>query len=415
MSSFVDRHVAFDHCKALLPWFHHARRNTPMARLRRWIATEEGKNNRPSAWLAAPLHLLTSLRQILVTWAENRRITLERFQVSPTRQFLDLCLLSWRYNYAAHDYYRMKFWLQPRNTWADYLPHREHMQVLKVLRERLPIDEFDDKLNLFLRLEAAGLPSIPVLGVARHGQWLPKPVFPPRPELLAQDLVIKPTDGCMFDGVQIWRLRPNKAYSRELTKPGPFGNIVTGECVLSEEGLFQHILELSKTRTILVQGRVHNSSDIQKVSPRNLANFRVLSYSTAEGIQIAAAVLRLAYDGTRIPAGCYLSPVERESGILGLATGNQFHWGHGPDHIHSDVRVAGHPCAAWPQLCELALRAHALFPWMPAIGWDLLDTTDGPMIMEANASWGADIIQVAQPFLGKTGYAEAMLEGLASA
>jgi hypothetical protein len=51
---------------------------------------------------------------------------------------------------------------------------------------------------------------------------------------------------------------------------------------------------------------------------------------------------------------------------------------------------------------------------MPSIGWDIISSNWGAMVMEANAFWGVDIVQGCGRFLGDTGYAEAYLEAAES-
>jgi hypothetical protein len=49
---------------------------------------------------------------------------------------------------------------------------------------------------------------------------------------------------------------------------------------------------------------------------------------------------------------------------------------------------------SWKSIVNLALRAHALFPALPTIGWDLAVTDCGPIVIEGNFNWGVNQAQV---------------------
>ena len=64
----------------------------------------------------------------------------------------------------------------------------------------------------------------------------------------------------------------------------------------------------------------------------------------------------------------------------------------------------------------LALRAHACFSWVPFVGWDVVVTPDGPVLLEANPDFGVEHSQISmgRP-LGETVYPEVYFEYLAAA
>ena len=47
------------------------------------------------------------------------------------------------------------------------------------------------------------------------------------------------------------------------------------------------------------------------------------------------------------------------------------------------------------QARELAIKAQSCVPQMRALGWDIIITEKGPVILEGNASWGWEMIQYA--------------------
>jgi hypothetical protein len=53
----------------------------------------------------------------------------------------------------------------------------------------------------------------------------------------------------------------------------------------------------------------------------------------------------------------------------------------------------------WPAIRDLALRAARSFPESPFIGWDLVVTPDGPVVLEANTPPGVNVWQVHGPLL----------------
>ena len=58
----------------------------------------------------------------------------------------------------------------------------------------------------------------------------------------------------------------------------------------------------------------------------------------------------------------------------------------------------------------MALRAHANLPQMFFVGWDVVDTDQGPMLLEGNVVWGGNLAQMAgNAPLGVTGFPETYL------
>lgn len=68
---------------------------------------------------------------------------------------------------------------------------------------------------------------------------------------------------------------------------------------------------------------------------------------------------------------------------------------------------AGARLPHWMAALELCLQAHCVFSDFPSVGWDAVSTPDGPVLIEGNHDWDAQLAQ--QPGyrpLGSTRFAE---------
>lgn len=415
MNRLISKYISFDHCRAPLPWFQFVRSRAPFARVRKIAQQLENQadgSGKPSRFIAFFLYIPTSFRQVLIAFSRYAKSARVNFQVPYSTQLADLFYLSWRLNYAPHDYYRQKMWLRPdRRDWAQFLPHREHVSLVKHLQQTLPIEMFDDKLNLHRHMKSSDIPTIGILRASVGGRWLEEFTSVTNQSVLRQDLVIKPTNGTMNEGVEIWRYdhEGNSYWWTGSTKVEGIERSI-GQQNSDLPGLLERVRQLSEKHPYVIQRHMKNHPSLDSISPHAIANFRIVTTSQGGEFRAIAALLRMGYDTQRYIADTYQANVDLATGVLGMATGRLPQWGFGKNHIETGALVTGMTVDNWPELKSIAVRAHAQFPWMPSIGWDIINSDQGPMVMEANAFWGADISQVDYRFLGEVGYAEAYLE-----
>lgn len=53
-------------------------------------------------------------------------------------------------------------------------------------------------------------------------------------------------------------------------------------------------------------------------------------------------------------------------------------------HPESGTRIDGIPIPQWEQVRDIALTAARMMPENPYVGWDVVVTKDGPIILEGN-------------------------------
>ena len=112
--------------------------------------------------------------------------------------------------------------------------------------------------------------------------------------------------------------------------------------------------------------------------------------------------------------GGIASPVSLDEGVLGPGALMHVDLAE-PIRQHPDAgaSIAGRSLPPWAAVKALALAAHAAFPTMASVGWDIAITDAGPILVEGNAVWGVDLPQLAHRMqLGDSVIPECIVERL---
>nr|MBA3273110.1 hypothetical protein [Chthoniobacterales bacterium] len=112
-------------------------------------------------------------------------------------------------------------------------------------------------------------------------------------------------------------------------------------------------------------------------------------------------------------AGGVAAPIDGDTGVLGIAVAKNPSRPSMRAHPDSGTPITGQTIPMWSAAKALALRAHAMFPDMPTVGWDVAMTPAGPVLLEANPVWCVELAQMThgQP-LGQTRLPELVLSSL---
>jgi hypothetical protein len=97
--------------------------------------------------------------------------------------------------------------------------------------------------------------------------------------------------------------------------------------------------------------------------------------------------------------GNLVAPIDLDSGVVGAARGStRRDWpamaafSRHPETGHS---IEGFIVPGWSEVVALALRSQQSLPSLNSTGWDIAVTADGPLVIETNARYSVDILQVA--------------------
>jgi hypothetical protein len=232
-----------------------------------------------------------------------------------------------------------------------------------------------------------GIRAAPVLATAERGSVSPVDAGSSA-SLPAQDLFIKPMRGCGGRGAVCWEYQGDGTYR------------ANHGAVLSEEALTAAVAEASRHQNLIIQPRLVNHAELRRLTPNGLCTVRALTCRNECGdFELTHAVFRMPVRADaavdNFHAGGLAAPIALADGWLGRATslglspGASWH----DTHPTTGGRILDYRLPFWDAVVALVVRAHALFPDLVALGWDVAILDDGPCLVEVNKGPDVDLIQ----------------------
>ncbi|MHB1302957.1 MAG: sugar-transfer associated ATP-grasp domain-containing protein [Acidiphilium sp.] len=235
------------------------------------------------------------------------------------------------------------------------------------------------------------MPVVPILAEFIDGEMLaPAPIQP------GFDLFSKPADLMLGVGGALWRWNTSGNYT------DGSGAAFTLEDVLSALSRNSAVAANgSRSGRILLQKRVVNHpAMLGRLTSGGLATVRIVTCRSPSGsIESLPPVIRMPVGDAiadNIAQGGLAAPIDASGRISGPAIRKDKRHGvviHAR-HPTTGVEFSGFQLPCWRDACELAHKAHRMFPALHFIGWDIAITADGPVLVEGNAWWDADLTLV---------------------
>lgn len=378
--------VNSEYCRVILPWFSFRTPTTPMQKVR-WIAYHsqslESRLLQVAYTLTWPLISIFNL--IEPTWRYGSYVS-KTYRVSLMSQIWGQFICSVRHNIAPNYYYKLR--LFDKEKWAyaiSMIPQYEITRLLPKLNKSLDRKQLGDKYLFSRNCQAKALPHPFIVAafsenIANDNAEGKEIAIPP------VDLVVKPSGKYGGLGIEIWRYN----YRTDTWK---YKHQEVGQ-----KNLIQHCSDLSKEGTILLQQCVYNHPDLEQFSGKGVCTIRLVTCLT-ENAEVMAlfATLRMPVGDLftdNFSAGGIASPVNLKDGSLGVAMAKDVRLGIYEKHPDSKVSICGYRLPYWQETVELVLRAHRNFPDFSSVGWDIILSPEGPLLLEANLTWGTDIYQI---------------------
>lgn len=290
----------------------------------------------------------------------------------------------WYYMFELHDDGK-------RSRAGQYLTRYETKKGVYLLLKRnaapagLPF-LLNDKAAFAAWCAERGLPAIPTVMLIENGRVVysrdSDDALPP------VDLFVKPNRGKGGRGAERWDYRGGGTYrSSEGT-------------VLTTTGLLVDLTALRLEGGCLVQLRAVNHPEIADLSNGALTTVRILTCrNEMGGIEVTNAAMRMARGSNTVVdnfhAGGIAAKVDIRTGELGRASdmGLRSNTGWCERHPDTGAQILGRRLPLWPQMLDVAHRAHAAYTGRIFVGWDVALLEEGPQLVEGNGAPDLDIIQ----------------------
>jgi hypothetical protein len=396
--------VAFDHARILLPQFVFLRGRDPLAQIYR-LSLEEGEPRAMAgAWArfwTRPIFALVILRQMWKFFHRYGAFVKKKYGISSLQQLRDLWHCAWRQNQSPRHYYWRQFYLLPeRKDWLENLEHRQVNTLLNHLNRNLPIAKVTNKVQFYQHCLAHNLPTTPVLA-----SWdTSGKMVGSAPVAVAADVFIKPTSD--YGSVGILPVVYQASTGKHRFKGAD----------LAWPDLLKAIGDLAGAdrRPMLLQKRLSNSARNGVYGDADICNVRIVTGLAPNGKpEVIGGFVRLpsSLTTTGHDRNIMIASIDVDTGRMEPGRFRETMLGDFPVHPDTGAKIENQIFAGWKEMKELSLRGHRTYPWMPFIGWDVVDTKDGLLLLEANAYWGGDCVQLpgAMP-LGRTNFAAIYLK-----
>jgi hypothetical protein len=156
----------------------------------------------------------------------------------------------------------------------------------------------------------------------------------------------------------------------------------------------------SEKTPMLVQPWLRNHHGIADLAMDSLITIRVVTCLNEEDSpEITLSMIRLLAklepQWQHLPDEEYASPINIETGELGLFTGDNFKTSHlrYENHLVTGAPIKGRILAEWDAIKRVALAAHQAFPHRLIVGWDIALTENGPVLLEGNTNLDVMFLQ----------------------
>jgi hypothetical protein len=308
-----------------------------------------------------------------------------------------------RHHVGPRYYSLFEFSRVPEAAWDDYITDDPSFkQLLERMSPAEARDIAKDKALFHRHCVENGLPTVPIVGlisrepkhayrdvpwIREHVEWNAMLASTP------DRLFIKPIDGTFGEGAFV--------VDRVASKVRFCGRET------STDALFDHLQSpLEGASGWLVQPRLRCHPTLAAImSPGGLGTIRAVTCMNAGTPRLLLSILKITV-GDNVTdnfhhgsTGNLVAPIDVASGRISAARGSKHKdwpvmttFSHHPDTGNA---IEGTTIPGWPHVVRIVLEAQASLPELKSTGWDIAITSSGPLLVETNAYYSVDIMQVA--------------------
>lgn len=356
--------------------------------------------------LKALLLSLPSIGKDIKPWLKkNGRKTAALGFKSTFRQKAEMYYLTFLYSIDAENYYLQEFYridgLKRARQFVNkgaikqgvYNLLRDYSQQVNKMQESCSLGK---KVEFTDYCQKKDIPVVPVLMEINpdksknleHSNLNNNLLLPQK------NLFCKPNQDNEGEGAEVWFWQGDNSYKSQ------------SGVQLSAVDLYKRLHNYAKkhfSKSILVQPLVLPHKKLSIFRKQATPTIRVISYIDPNTGDIIpdCAMLRFSWQEDSVvdnaSAGGIVAPIDINKGVLGSATGSgeEFitkRWNYLPD---TNTKINGFLLPYWPDTIKLVIHAHNYFKQRLVVGWDIMITDDGPVILEGNSQPGLCYMQKA--------------------
>jgi hypothetical protein len=400
LTTLVVRVFFYFHVRCLVgfPWFwpNQPLGDHAMVHARRIVRQHYARGHHP---------ILRVLARILVTAAWPFAVLVNLWEIRRDRGLEAVPLKEaprafWaaiRHNVVPGEYYAYALWHPDRRAKIDnYLYSKEGARLFGLLNKPMKPDPINDKFVFYKLCKAYALPTPEVLAV-----------FSPTAKLLefqsgrppTHDLFVKPRNSLGGEGAERFRWQGGIFQSNRGSRLAP-----------EDLGKYLATRAQIENRTLLVQPALSNHPKLGVEANGALATARLVTGISGNGDVVPLFAYIYFGHPNHIVANGRVALIDITSGRL-MSAPQDFPGGKG-----SNVDIgSNHPGTLpdWETLLRHIGVAHQACSNFIFIGWDVAFTERGPVLLEGNANWCADVYQsIRGEPLGHTEFANILAERL---
>ena len=295
-------------------------------------------------------------------------------------------------------------YLRPASAGKDYLKYHGELEPgLQLINWQNGGDRLvEDKVLSAERFVRSGIATAPIIAVIGRNEALHPhgglfPLVQTRSEIVdvlaasPDEIFLKPADGRRGSGA-VTPVRSGRGWR-------------VGEDFLTPDELASRLLGEATPQGLLLQPRLKTHAALALVGGElGLSTVRINTALLKTGPEVIFAFLKLMgskgavdnFAGGKF--GNMLAAVDLATGTLpkvyGRGAGQTLLIGEVEVHPVTGANVKGFKLPIWDEVVAFAKRAAATCAESPLLGADVAITDDGPMILEINADWDANVPQL---------------------
>ena len=298
-------------------------------------------------------------------------------------QFLKTWKLGLFYNFPAEVVYQNRlFTITNNKDLINYLYTDQMGSILHFLNRHVDLSELDDKILFHEKMNAVNLPTVPIIVgfVNKKTTW-----FSSEERLPAENLFAKFANSCCGNGAEKWTFNAEHSHWEYASE------------MLNEKELIERFIRRSSKNPVIVQPAISNHPSIDCYAPGVLCTLRITTYHQPEGsVKPIFAAFRMPTNSKNVDnfhAGGIAAGIN-EQGILSSAVSLKPDSSRFSQHPTTGTQIEGTELVQWDESLQLVSKAHAQFPDVRMIGWDVALTPNGAILVEANSAWCVKVLQI---------------------